>query len=680
MRANKLYTASLALVLMIGLAVIMNSCVKSNVDVTTANPSILNLKVNPNFKFSTTSDVSIKVSTLDNIGGAVPGMRINLYTNLPEKGGALIMSGMTNINGVFNTTLKLPAGTDSLAVGTTAIGFVNMQKVKITAGSLDLVLGGKQERVPAARSLKPTLRATNSLFTFMGTFNSLGVPDYLDPKNDLVDASMLADINATLPEYQSLLVSHPQYFDPANQSNLVLTDAADVWVTFVSEGAGYTNSFGYYKYNVNNPPATTSDIDTIFVAFPNVSFTNSGGGLASGNKVYLGRFAPGTELGWVLISNGYNGKTVTNGIHMNFSDNILNPEIDAANRKHSILLNDIGRGKFLLSFEDMLRDPGTGADNDFNDAIFYVTANPVQSVDITNIPLPNYTSTDSDKDGVSDVFDDYPNDPTKAFNNYYPSQGNVSTLAFEDKWPSQGDYDFNDLVIDYNFNQITNGKNEVVQIKADVTLKAAGAVYINGFGIQIPVSQSAIAKGSGMDPGISTIKTNPNGTEAGQSDAVIIAFDNAYSLLHHSGYAIGVNTVSGQAYVTPKTLNLSIDLSTPVSLSTFGTPPFNPFIFSQSRSNEIQLIDNPPTDLADKSLFGTEDDTSKPGAGRYYVTSGNLPWAIDIAGPFDYPVEGCIVTSAYLNFYDWAASGGTLNYDWYKPLGGYRNTSNVFSH
>ena len=92
------------------------------------------------------------------------------------------------------------------------------------------------------------------------------------------------------------------------------------------------------------------------------------------------------------------------------------------------------------------------------------------------------------------------------------------------------------------------------------------------------------------------------------------------------------------------------------------------------------MIDNPPTDLADKSLFGTEDDASKPGAGRYYVTSGNLPWAIDIAGPFDYPVEGCIVTSAYLNFYDWAASGGTLYYDWYKPLGGYRNTSNVFTH
>ena len=59
---------------------------------------------------------------------------------------------------------------------------------------------------------------------------------------------------------------------------------------------------------------------------------------------------------------------------------------------------------------------------------------------------------DTDEDGVSDLFDDYPNDPEKAFDNYSPAEGQFGTLAFEDLWPAKGDYDFNDIVIDYQYN------------------------------------------------------------------------------------------------------------------------------------------------------------------------------------------------------------------------------------
>ena len=48
-------------------------------------------------------------------------------------------------------------------------------------------------------------------------------------------------------------------------------------MTFVSEGASFKNALGYYVYNTNNPPATTSAIDSIFVVFPNASTTGSGG-------------------------------------------------------------------------------------------------------------------------------------------------------------------------------------------------------------------------------------------------------------------------------------------------------------------------------------------------------------------------------------------------------------------
>ena len=55
--------------------------------------------------------------------------------------------------------------------------------------------------------------------------------------------------------------------------------------------------------------------------------------------------------------------------------------------------------------------------------------------------------TDTDNDGVADEDDDYPSDPYRAYNNYYPAQGVYGTVAFEDNWPNKADYDFNDLVV-----------------------------------------------------------------------------------------------------------------------------------------------------------------------------------------------------------------------------------------
>ena len=654
-----------------------SSCIKSPDDIADEGMSVLGMKVSPDFKFSTTSDLNIKISTLDNQGNPVSNIRLNVYTDLPTRGGALIISGATDESGALIRDIKLPVGTDSLAVGTDAIGFVNMQKVKVGSSGVDFVLGGKQPNNITKRSASFSFRAANTLFKFLGTFNTLGVPDYLETVNDVIDSPMLNDINATLPESQPLTESHPQYLTSTNETNLVLTDECNVWVTFVHEGAGYKNVMGYYTYNVSNPPKTASEIETLNIVFPNVSYANSGGGLKSGNKVYIGRYAPGTVIGWVLISNGFKGTSDPSGIQTIYSNDSFNSETTAARRKHVILLNDIGRSKFLLSFEDFNRD--AGSDNDFNDAIFYVTADPVSAVDASNIPLPNYTAPDSDKDGVSDNFDDYPDDPTKAFNNYYPSQGNVATLAFEDQWPIEGDYDFNDLVVDYNFNQITNSKNQVVQIKAGLTIIASGAHSRNGFGIQFPVAAGDVAAVSGTNTGTG-IKKNSNGTESGQSKAVVVVFDDQFNILPRGGSGVGANTTPGDKYVQPKTLNLIVDLTSPLSLSDIGTPPYNPFIFSNGRTSEVHLIDNLPTDLANMKLFGVSDDNSNPSSGRYYVTKYNLPFAIDITARFDYPIEGKKITDAYYKFIEWGMSGGGQFYDWFKSTAGYRNNSNIYSY
>ncbi len=670
----------------IGLSIMMTissvSCRKDGNDPVVSSNKMEDMKVSPNFKFATTQVVGIKVVTLDNANSPVSNVLIDIYTDLPDNGGSLIMSGLSDINGVFNADYKIPAGVDSLVVGTPTLGFCNMQKVKVTRGFLSLTLGGKNEPQKFKSGGEDIFKSTNSIFKPMGTYNSNGVPNYLATPNDVIDASMISDINTMLPEFVSSPVTHPQYFAAANEHNLVLTDACKVWVTFVSEGAAYKNVLGFYKYQTGHRPTSVSQIDSVHIIFPNASFSGSGGGLTSGNKVYLGEYAPGTEIGWVLLADGFRNATVTNGNWILYSDKNLNPEVAADKKQHSILLNDIGRGKFLLAFEDIRRDGNYGCDNDFNDAIFYVTADPVSAINTINIPIPSYTGTDTDGDGVVDNLDAYPTDVTKAFNNYYPSQNVFSTLAFEDLWPAKGDYDFNDMVVDYNFNQITNGQNKVVQIKLRAKLKALGASYKNGFGIQLPITPGLIASITGNDISQSFIVRNANGTEAGQSKATIIVFDNGFHQLPYpGGSSIGVNTTPGAIYVEPQELTVTINLTTPVALATMGLPPYNPFmIIDEDRTREVHLIDNPPTDLANMSLLGTGHDNSIPGSGRYYVTKNNLPFAIDISSTLDYPIEKAQVTQAHLKFLQWGESSGTQYYDWYKPMTGYRDVSRIYSH
>jgi len=289
---------------------------------------------------------------------------------------------------------------------------------------------------------------------------------------------------------------------------------------------------------------------------------------------------------------------------------------------------------------------------------------------------------DADGDGVPDGDDDYPLDPARAFNNYYPASG-YGTLAFEDLWPAKGDYDFNDLVCDYRFKTVTNASNKVVEVFSTFIIKAFGAGMHNGFGFQFPTDQVLQSQLTVTGYNIATgsyITLGANGLEAGQVKPTIIVYDDAYRLMQNPGYGIGVNTDPNAPYVTPDTVVVHIAFApNTYTIPQVGIDQFNPFIIvSKNRDKEVHLPNYPPTSLADQSLFGQADDTSDPGIGRYYKTSNNLPWAINIYESFDYPIERVVITSAYNHFVDWAESGGTLFPDWYQDNSGYRNDSRIY--
>lgn len=287
---------------------------------------------------------------------------------------------------------------------------------------------------------------------------------------------------------------------------------------------------------------------------------------------------------------------------------------------------------------------------------------------------------DRDGDGIPDDQDAFPDDPSRAFRNYFPADG-YHSLAFEDLWPGKGDYDFNDLVADYRFTMVTNAANKLTEVYASFVVRANGAGLENGFGFQIEneiLSQHIVAEGSRISENY--IQLNDNGLEAGQNKPTIIVFDNIKNILQSQG-GFGANVIPGAPYVQPDTINITLAIKpNTYEIAALKIAQFNPFlIVNKSRGHEIHLPDFPPTALADLSLFGSSDDNSNPSSGRFYKTKNNLPWAINIASSFDYTIESSQINEGYLKFIDWAESGGTLFNDWFLNKPGYRNPQYIYS-
>jgi len=220
-------------------------------------------------------------------------------------------------------------------------------------------------------------------YNYLGSYTSNGTPLYLEAESDVISVETQEMISNALPESFPVPDYNPHYISSGYDTDLNLSEDAEVWVTFVSEGAGYRNVLGYYTYPVGNPPATAPSAEDVTIIFPNVSALGSGGGLLMGNKVKIGTFTEGTAIGWVLLANGWQGGAVTNGYWKLYSNTDYNPESNEDLRHHNVLLADPDNERIILGFEDIRRDYGS-CDNDFNDAIFYVTANPYSAMTTTN--------------------------------------------------------------------------------------------------------------------------------------------------------------------------------------------------------------------------------------------------------------------------------------------------------
>ena len=410
-------------------------------------------------------------------------------------------------------------------------------------------------------------------------------------QTSVVPSTLYTQINATLPERKDIR-TNAIFPSTDEQSNIIMKSGqtSKVWATFITEGAGFRNSMGYFIYDPLNPPTKPSDVSgSEIIFFPDASqdspLPRASGG--SGPTVYLGEIPAGKAMGFFVVANGWVG---ANGRHQPFATSNLsspgntsgvkdaidpnwvyytlgnlNPEPKAspANlHRHGLIMKEgavssgsTGYQRLVLAMEDYLRTSAS-CDHDFNDVVLALhierkesMANLTTAGGIQTMLAPG-ANPDTDFDGVADAIDEFPSDATLAKSRYFPGAESWGTLAFEDLWPAKGDFDYNDLVVKYRSQEILHASGQVKKLKLTYRLDARGATFHSGFAVRLEgISADKVASIVVTRPDLSTKTILPTLSSADGS----FALDENAPAVHAKGLTA--------TYVTTPTDGSRLDAS-----------------------------------------------------------------------------------------------------------------------
>ena len=237
--------------------------------------TIPNLPISESFNFYTTSDVTISISAKDAQGQTIKLSGIQIFDKDPAEGGSLLLQGGMDNTGKLSAYKAIPAYLQEVVVVSNYVGMLDKVVVPVRNNTIQYTFTPVTRNSGSRLAATANARTSAGKFTYLGTYNNQGVPDYLTLPNDVVDAALLKAVNNSLPEAKKV---NPSYLDPTVSLDMPVVKDAFITITFISEGAYNKNSLGYYTYPLNNPPKSAADISKKMIVFPNVSFTGSGGG------------------------------------------------------------------------------------------------------------------------------------------------------------------------------------------------------------------------------------------------------------------------------------------------------------------------------------------------------------------------------------------------------------------
>lgn len=638
------------------LSLFILSCNKTNSD-PVPETGLDKISVPEGFNYNTTEDIDIYLKINGDGSAKYNRAKFFIYTGNPDISGVLLSSGGVDNNGVYETSISIPIIQDSLYISSNITG--------ISLGVVEVIdnLVNHEFNVEPASFMASNSRSVSDFTDIISDFE-----DGLDGWQPFNDNSMYySDAPNTPIANGPMGVSDNFLWGFDIRSGLRSWEAP---AKFSGNLYGQYIAYHYYLGNTVQARPVQNNIADIRIT--------------DGNKVLAidlsGTFQHEVNAGWQTIyckldeteNSGSGWKIGNMNIWSTGAGRQSTPNQDATTAQ----IQDI-----LQNVTGILLGPEYQTGYFSSDGPEFIALGKVGVVsDVNTFPIiqQGEEPDDNDGDGVPNSTDDYPEDPDKAYNNYGPGEDIYGTLAYEDLWPQKGDYDFNDVVIDYNYNIVTNASNKVVEVNSNFILKATGAGYLNGFAYELPIDQSKIVSVTGQELSDNVFTINDNGTETGQNNAVIIVFDDAHTLFNEEGF---VNTIPDLTYYEPVSINVVVAVDGSIEISDLGTSPYNPFIIAnQQRGYEIHLSGQANTSLADESIFGTDQDDSDINSSKYYQTTNNLPWAIHLPVGFDYPEETVSIEQAHLKFVEWAESGGSSYPDWYLNEPGYRNSNLVYTH
>ncbi|TGM98126.1 LruC domain-containing protein [Leptospira yasudae] len=273
------------------------------------------------------------------------------------------------------------------------------------------------------------------------------------------------------------------------------------------------------------------------------------------------------------------------------------------------------------------------------------------------LPVVTAPPADTDKDGIPDSLDAYPQDPTRASMIRTPAEG-VSTVAFEDLYPSAGDADLNDYVIQMHNEVDLNAAGDVIRLRGTYQHVARGAGYKHTFFIKLVV-------GTGAKFTRKVVREDGKEITASNTKTVSAADLTAGLQIHEESNKTtsNPNVNPGGVFKPGHIATIEIEFDSPVKKTKLGNYPYDIFI----------KVTNTGKDIHFPGLYKNADGTDK------YLDSNRFPWAILVPGVWKYPYEGFDIRkesqSGYKEFNLWVASNGTSYKEWYKHI---TNEAKVF--
>lgn len=522
----------------------------------------------------------------------------------------------------------------------------------------------------------------------------LGAPGGLTQDYSLtVPSSLMTTVGDLLPEASS---AGAAFVSGTYSPNLVIEQNATVDVVFLWEGAGYRNTLGWFTYQ-DNPDGSVTIGESALI-LPNASFPPQGN-LYTGAGCHLRdtagnirTFVPGERVGFFLVADGWgleplvqdftSGSIPSNDPQVNAgfgrgcytSLDKLNPEVTGGAlelARHLAMIwmpgetGFLNGEAFLLSgFEDLRRD-APGCDNDFNDLVFLVDATPIQAIRTT--PAFNYLPGDPDGDLVIGVADHYPNDPTRAFVSRLPPTSE-RVIGCEDRYPWIGDADYNDVVLAYHLDTVTDRDGRVKDLMLTMHLVARGATYEHRVGWHIPglpsdatgtVSIERIASDPATPPVVEPLRQLAEVIGTQQRRVPDLFPLTSVSLPAPPGNLL-TNTYNVAIDRPAASVRVRMTFDSPVDPAVLGTAPYDVYV--------AVLHDDEEWDI---HMPGYQGFPERPGylpaasgPGAFLDEDGN-PWMLQLATNWRFPMERIPIWAAYPSFSEWVASAGSQSSDWY---------------